>query len=97
MREPRGVDSTTLTSGLFFLAAVFLNATALLARLADSFFLFVLLIQAALLTRLLVSLRIFAGRFMDALLASVKAAFFHSLIAIAIVRHIFFPLWFWLN
>lgn len=81
------VDSTTLRSVLFALAALF-------TRLANSFLLVILLVRAALLTRLLVSLRILTGRLMAALLASVKAAFFHSLIAIAIVRHIFFPLLF---
>jgi len=65
---------------------------ALLTGLADSCFLAVVLINAALLTSLLVLLRILAGRFMDALLASVKAAFSHPLIAISIVCHIFFPL-----
>src|SRR5215471_13811609 len=67
----------------------------LLTGLADAFFLAIVLIYAALLTSLLVLLRILAGRFMDALLASVKAAFFfHALIAISIVSHIFFPLLF---
>jgi len=75
---------------LFFLVAWFV-AAALSAPLVDSFVQVVSLIQAALLASLLVSLRIFAGRFMDALLAGVKAALFHSLIEIFIVRHIFSP------
>ena len=86
-----GVDSTSLTSGLIVVAALFVAAAALLTRLANSFLLVVLLIQAALLTCLLVLLRILTRQFMDALLASVKAAFFfHSLIAISIVRHVLF-------
>ena len=85
------MDSASLTSGLIVVAALFLAAAALLTRLANSFLLVVLPIYAALLTCLLVLLRILAGQFMDALLASVKAAFFfHSLIAISIVRHVFF-------
>jgi hypothetical protein len=72
--------------------AAFLRAAALLTLLADVFLLPVILVYAALLTSLFVRLRIFAG-LLDALLASVKAAFFHSLIAISIVCHIFSPFW----
>jgi hypothetical protein len=72
--------------------AAFFRAAALLAvltLLANAFVLPVILVYAALLTSLFVLL-VFAG-LLDALLASVKAAFFHSLIAISIVCHIFSP------
>jgi hypothetical protein len=81
-----------LTSGLFVLAAFFRAAVLTLTLLANAFLLPVILVYAALLTSLFVRLSIFAG-LSDALLASVKAAFFHSLIAISIVCHIFSPFW----